>query len=121
MKTSEPDAKRPTLILRQQQVKLPDDIGKYNIRDAEEVTQLGWTEFVRWRRESGYFAFLSEVDHPARRLLRKYKHQGAPVVLMMREWTEGERLAALKRGPHKSATKHAPFLREKIASMVEKG
>ena len=27
----------------------------------------------------------------------------------------------LKRGPHKSATKHAPFLREEFASMVEKG
>ena len=30
-------------------------------------------------------------------------------------------MAALKRGPHKSATKHAPFLREEFASMVEKG
>ena len=34
---------------------------------------------------------------------------------------EGERLAALKRGPHQSATEHAPFLREEFASMVEKG
>ena len=27
----------------------------------------------------------------------------------------------MKRGPHRSATEHAPFLREKFASMVEKG
>ena len=40
--------------------------------------------------------------------------------MMMGEWTEGGRLAALKRGPHKSATKHAPFLREEFASVVEK-
>ena len=40
---------------------------------------------------------------------------------MTGEWSEGERLAAFKRGPHKSATKHAPFLREEFASMVEKG
>ena len=50
MKTSDPDAKRPTRIPRPQQVNLPDDIGKYVVRDAEEVTWIGWTEFVRWRR-----------------------------------------------------------------------
>ena len=61
------------------------------------------------------------MDHPSQRLLRQYKYCGAPVVLMTGEWTEGERLAALKRGPHKSATKHAPFIRKEFASMVEKG
>ena len=30
-------------------------------------------------------------------------------------------MAALKRGPHKFATKHAPFLREEFSSVVEKG
>ena len=61
------------------------------------------------------------MEHPSRRLLRQYKHFGAPVVLMTGDWTEGERLADLKRGHHKSATKHAPFLREEFASTVEKG
>ena len=42
-------------------------------------------------------------------------------MLMAEEWSEGELLAALKRGPHKSATEHAPFLCEEFASMVEKG
>ena len=84
MKTSEPDAKRPAQISRPQQVKLPDDIGKYVVRNAEEVTRLSWTEFVRWRRGRGYFASLSGVEHPARRLLRKYKNHGAPVMLMTR-------------------------------------
>ena len=60
----------------------------------------------------GDFSSLSEVEHPMWRLLRKYKHCGAPVLLMLGEWPEGERLAGLKRGPHKFATKHAPFLRE---------
>ena len=50
MKTSEPDAKRPTWILWPQQVKLPDKIGKYIFCNAEEVTWLGWTEFVRQQR-----------------------------------------------------------------------
>ena len=46
-KTSEPDAKRLARILRPQQAQLPDGIGKYVVRDAKEVTRLGWTEFVR--------------------------------------------------------------------------
>ena len=82
MKTSEPDAKRPTRIPWPQQIKLPDDIGKYVVRDAEEVTRIGWTEFVRWQRGRGDFASLSDVEHPAGCLLRKYKNRGAPVVLM---------------------------------------
>ena len=82
IKTSEPDAKQPTRIPWPQQVKLPEDLGKYVVCDAEEVTRLDWTKFVCWRRGSGDLASLSEVEHPARRLLRKYKHHGAPVVMM---------------------------------------
>ena len=121
MKTSEPDDKRPARIPRLQQALLPDDIGKYVVREAEAVTRIGWTEFVRQRRGRGGFASLSEVNHPAWRLLRQYKHRDAPVMLMTGGWSEGERMAALKRVLHKSATKHAPFLREEFASMVEKG
>ena len=85
MKTSEPDAKRPTCIPRPQQALLQDDIGKYVVRNAEGVTRLGWTNFVRRQRGLGYFASLPEVKHPARRLLRQYKHRCAPVVLMAGE------------------------------------
>ena len=60
------------------------------------------------------------MKHLARRLLRQYKHRGAPVVMMLGSWTEGERQAALKRGPHWSATEHTLFLREEFASMIEK-
>ena len=73
------------------------------------------------QRGRGDFASLLEVKHPERRLLQQYKHRGAPVVLMTGEWSEGERLAALKMGPHKSSTKHAPFLCEEFALMVQKG
>ena len=40
---------------------------------------------------------------------------------MLGSWTEGERQAALKRGPHRSATEHNLLLREEFASMIEKG
>ena len=85
MKTSEPDAKRPTRIPRLQQDMLPDDISKYVVRNAEAVTRLSWMEFVRRRQGRGDFASLSEVEHPERRLLRQYKHRGALVVLMTGE------------------------------------
>ena len=88
MKTSEPDAKRPTRIPWTQQVKLSDDISKYVGCDADEVTRLGWVEFLRWRQVHGYYASLSAVEHLARRLLRQYKHRGAPVVLITGGWTE---------------------------------
>ena len=80
--TSELAAKRPTRIPRPKQAQLPNGIGKYVARDAKEVTRLGWTEFVRRQQGRGDFASLADVKHPARRLLRQYKHRGAPVVLM---------------------------------------
>ena len=43
------------------------------------------------------------------------------MVLISGSWTEGERQAALKQGPHWSATEHTLFLRKKFASMIEKG
>ena len=43
------------------------------------------------------------------------------MVLMLGSWTEGERQAALKRGPHRSAMEHTLFLQEEFASMIEKG
>ena len=86
--TSEPAATRPTRIPRPKQDQLPDNIGKYVARNAGEVKRLGWTEFVRRQRGRGDFDSLADMKHPARRLLRQYKHRGAPVVLMSGSWTE---------------------------------
>ena len=75
---------------------------------------------MRRQQGRGDFDSLSEVEHPAQRFLWKCKHRGAPVVLMTGEWTEGKRLEALKRGPHKSATEHTRFINDEFASIVEK-
>ena len=45
--TLKPDAKSPACIPRPQQARPPDDIGKSVVRNAKEVTRLGWTDFVR--------------------------------------------------------------------------
>ena len=103
------------------QAELPDEIAKYVACDAGEVKRLGWTEFVRSQWGRGDFAFLADVKHPARRLLRQYNHRGVLVVLMLGSWTEGERQAALKRGPRRSATEHTLFLCEEFSSIIDKG
>ena len=41
--------------------------------------------------------------------------------MMTGECTEGEQLADLAWGPHKSVIENAPFIHEEFASMVEKG
>ena len=69
MKTLDPNTKRLNGIPRPQQAKLLDDIVRYVVCNAEEVTRLGWTEFVRRQRGRGDFASLSEVKHPERCLL----------------------------------------------------
>ena len=51
----------------------------------------------------------------------KFDRQAAPVVMMTGECTEGEQLADLAWGPHKSVIENAPFIHEEFASMVEKG
>ena len=70
---------------------------------------------------AGIFCFSVRGEVPGARLLLKYKHCSAPVVLVTEGWTEEERLPVLALVPHKSAIEHAPFLCKEFASMVEKG
>ena len=125
--TAPPVAKRRSLASREpraprpRQDTLPPDLGEFITRDSRLVRELGWEEFVARRRGRGDFADLLQVQHPARRLLRQYKHRGAPVVLADAEWPEVRRQEALQRGAHTSTLEHIPFLKEEFASMVAKG
>ena len=55
---------------------ISDELGEYIARDTQLVRDLGWEEFVKERRGQGEFSDLGGVEHPARRLLRKYPHRG---------------------------------------------
>ena len=101
-----------TKIAWPRQTLLPDDLGECISQDSAAVSHLGWEEFVKRRQGRGDFAGLGNLRHPARRLLRQYKFWGAPVVLAGKEWTEDQRLAALLRGPPKTALELTPFLRQ---------
>ena len=69
----------------------------------------------------GDFTSLTNVLHPARRLLHFYKHRGAPVKFSTPPWTRHQVQRALRRGPHKSCHEHLDFLHEEFIDMINKG
>jgi len=81
-----------------------------------------WTDFFdRQRDPRGDWSNLRGLQHPAGHLLRHYQRLGVPVKMTTKQWTNGQKTAALQRGPHKSAKEHVDFLREEFTSMMEKG
>ena len=63
---------------------VPVELGEYIERDVALLQQLGWTEFIRQRHRRGNLAHLHNVHHPARHLLKLYKHIGAPVKIRIK-------------------------------------
>ena len=100
---------------------MTEELGELIRRDVELLRQEGWSALVRSRRARGDFASLDNVDHPARRLLKLYKHRGVPVKLSTPAWSRERCLAALERGPHKSCEDYIDFLEEEFVDMVRKG
>ena len=99
----------------------PDELGKLIQRDTYLLDNLGLEAFVDLRRGRSDFTSLRKLRHKARRLLRQYKHRGAPVVLSTPPWTTDRVEAALERGPHKSCAEHIAFLRDEFLGMINKG
>lgn len=125
--TSEPPTKRvkqthTTLHTTVSQV--PVEVGKSLSslieEDAALLRTVGWKEFVRRKRPRDDFGALAHLDHPARRLLRQYKHRGAPVVLHDAPWTQQQLDHAVQRGPHQSCFEYIDFLEEEFVSMIGK-
>ena len=59
--------------------------------------------------------------HPARRLLRHYKHRGVPVKFLTPKWGRAKLESALARGAHRSCCDHIDFLNEEFVDMIHKG
>ena len=100
---------------------MPADLGEYIVRDVALLERLGWTEFIRQRRCRGDLAHLDNVHHPARRLLKLYKHRGAPVKFKTAPWSRHRINQAIKRGPHKSCLEYIDFLKEEFVEMIGRG
>ena len=58
--------------------KMPAELGEYIERDIALLQRLGWMEFIHQCSGRGNLAHLHNVHPPARRLLKLYKHRGAP-------------------------------------------
>ena len=98
---------------------LPQELGELIERDVSLLKSLGWNSFVKHRRQRGDFSSLS-FKHPATRLLRHYKHHGAPVKLHSAPWSRQQLTAAVRRGPHRSCIDHIDFLEEEFVDMINK-
>ena len=60
------------------------------------------------------------INHPARRMLRQYKHTGAPVVTKDAPWSREKLSDTLLYGAHKSCNEYDGILRVEFASMQHK-
>ena len=120
--TSEPAPKRQRLEVTSV---VPDEIGElFHKRIAKDVLllrKLGWKKFVKCKRERDDFNDLDQLNHHSRRLLRQYKHRGAPVILSTKPWTTDTVEKAVERGPHRSCLEHIDFLEEEFHDMMSKG
>jgi hypothetical protein len=83
--------------------KIPAELGEYIDSDTQLLRSLGWHGLVAHRRPLSNFSLLDRVHHPARHLLRFYKHRGAPVKFSTSPWTHDQITSALSRGPHASS------------------
>ena len=99
----------------------PSELGEYTARDARLLHSLGWHGLVAHRRPLSDLSMLDNVPHPARRLLRHYKHRGAPVKFSTPPWTRQQIQRALSRGPHNSAHEYLDYLEEEFIDMINKG
>ena len=97
----------------------PMELGEYIIRDVALLKRWGWTGFIRQQCCKGNMATLDDVHHPAKCLLKLYKHRGAHVKFAKKPWSCQRINQAIKRGPHKSALEYLEFLKEEFVDMIE--
>ena len=81
-----------------------------------------WETFVQdIRGDPQLSPDLEDLPHPAAPLLVEMRDDGVAVNLKGPDWTTGELQERLERGPHKSATEYAEFVRDEMADFVKKG
>jgi len=89
---------------------------------ANFIRSTSWEHFFDLQRDPrGDWGDIDSISHPAFHLLKHYRSHGVPVRLQSPRWPLARKLAALNRGPHKSAKEHVDFLREEYVGMIQKG
>ena len=67
---------------------MSNDLGTVISHHTKLLRKLGWSKFVRTVRETSDLTTLENVNHPAKRLLKHYKHRGAPVKFSTEPWSK---------------------------------
>ncbi len=116
-----PARKRGLAAYARRTNEIPAELGEYIDRDMGLLQSLGWHGLVAHRRPLSDFSKLDRVHHPARRLLRLYKHRGAPVKFSTSPWTLDQVTRTLVRGLHASSHDYIDYLREEFVDMINKG
>jgi hypothetical protein len=96
-----------------------ENLSKSN--NVKSFLELGWTEFVRYKRAPRDFhPDLLSLPHSAAPLLHSFLQDGVSVNLA-REPTPAELEAMIARGSRQSAHDHVDFFKEEFAAMERKG
>ena len=61
------------------------------------------------------------IDHPAAPLLHEWMTNGVPAQTQDEPWSPELKDQRFHRGCHQSATEHAEFLRDELATFIENG
>jgi hypothetical protein len=87
------------------------------------VNSASWNDFVPKVRDSrgDFNPLVEKIPHPSAHLLNRFRINGAPVACKGLPWSFAQKAAALTRGPHQSARKHVPFLRQEFVDIIRKG
>ena len=79
-----------------------------------------WETFVNEFRGHSYLSDdIQDLPHPAAPILRTWRDRGVPVQMSTEPWTLEQKDEAVARGCHPSATAHAEFVRDEMASFIE--
>ena len=78
-----------------------------------------WEAFLQSFKDRSYLSpTVGDIDHPAAKLLQRWREEGVPVNTSSPPWSVDQKDKCIRRGCHPSATKHAPFLREPCVSSI---
>lgn len=116
-----PTPKRSAATLPSCNETVQAELGKLIDESVKLLNEVGWHSFVKSRRRRGDLSSLDNVKHPARRLLKRLKHRGAPVKFTTPPWSRQQLHDAINRGPHQSCQQYIDFLDEEFIDMIKKG
>ena len=70
-----------------------------------------WEGFLHSFKDRSYLSpTVGDIDHPATKLLQRWREDGVPVNTSSPPWSSDQKDECIRRGCHPSATKHALFL-----------